>query len=124
MGCSRSRNSSNGSDRSSNHCPRFKLESLANNLMAYLLFGIILNYFWHNRKYLWYMCATPAAILNTCTNIDGSSLLCHCYISPGIRIFFVVYKPYGQSYKHFTFVNYDPRGIPDLKIPHITTLES
>ena len=29
----------------------------------------------------------------------------------------------GQSYKQFTLVNYDPRGIPDLKIPHITTLE-
>ena len=30
----------------------------------------------------------------------------------------------GQSYKHFTLVNYDSRVIPDLKIPHITTLES
>ena len=29
----------------------------------------------------------------------------------------------GQSYKHFTLVNYDSRGVPDLKIPHITTLE-
>ena len=30
----------------------------------------------------------------------------------------------GQSYKHFTLVNYDSRVVPDLKIPHITTLES
>ena len=30
----------------------------------------------------------------------------------------------GQSYKHFTLVNYDSRVIPDWKIPHITTLES
>ena len=30
----------------------------------------------------------------------------------------------GQSYKHFTIVNYDPRVVPDWKIPHITTLES
>ena len=30
----------------------------------------------------------------------------------------------GQSYKHFTLVNYDSRVVPDKKIPHITTLES
>ena len=30
----------------------------------------------------------------------------------------------GQSYKHFTLINYDSRVIPDWKIPHITTLES
>ena len=30
----------------------------------------------------------------------------------------------GQSYKHFTIINYDSRVVPDLKIPHITTLES
>ena len=30
----------------------------------------------------------------------------------------------GQSYKHFTLVNYDSRVIPDWKIPHITILES
>ena len=29
----------------------------------------------------------------------------------------------GQSYKHFMTVNYDPRVVPDWKIPHITTLE-
>ena len=29
-----------------------------------------------------------------------------------------------QSYKHFTLVNYDSRIKPNLKIPHITTLES
>ena len=29
----------------------------------------------------------------------------------------------GQSYKHFTLVNYDSRVVPDWKIPHITTLE-
>ena len=29
----------------------------------------------------------------------------------------------GQSYKHFTLVNYDSRVIPDLKILQITTLE-
>ena len=52
-------------------------------------------------------------------------------------------KASGQSYKHFTIVNYDARAIPvailikhftiviydfrvipDLKLPHITTLES
>ena len=30
----------------------------------------------------------------------------------------------GQSYKHFTLVNYNSGVVPDLKIPHITTLES
>ena len=30
----------------------------------------------------------------------------------------------GQSYKAYTIVNYDFRVLPDLKIPHITTLES
>ena len=30
----------------------------------------------------------------------------------------------GQSYKASTIVNYDSRVVPDLKIPHITTLES
>ena len=29
----------------------------------------------------------------------------------------------GHSYKHFTLVNYDYRVVPELKIPHITTLE-
>ena len=29
----------------------------------------------------------------------------------------------GQSYKHFTIVNYDSRVVPDWKIPHIMTLE-
>ena len=29
-----------------------------------------------------------------------------------------------QSYKHFTLVNYGSRVVTDLKIPHITTLES
>ena len=30
----------------------------------------------------------------------------------------------GQSYKHFTLINYDSRVVPDWKIPHIKTLES
>ena len=34
-----------------------------------------------------------------------------------------VYDISGQSYKHFTLVNYDSRVVHDLKIPHITTLE-
>ena len=29
-----------------------------------------------------------------------------------------------QSYKASTIVVYDSRGVPDLKLPHITTLES
>ena len=33
-------------------------------------------------------------------------------------------KSSGQSYKGSTIVNYDSRVIPDLKIPHITTLGS
>ena len=33
-------------------------------------------------------------------------------------------SPGGQSYKHFTLVNYDSRVEPDWKIPHIKTLES
>ena len=32
--------------------------------------------------------------------------------------------PCGQSYKHFTLVNYYSRVVPDWKIPHFTTLES
>ena len=30
----------------------------------------------------------------------------------------------GQSYKHFTIVIYESRVVPDLKVPHITTLDS
>ena len=30
----------------------------------------------------------------------------------------------GQSYKAPTIVIYDSRVVPDLKLPHITTLES
>ena len=30
----------------------------------------------------------------------------------------------GQSYKASTIVNYNSRVVPDLKIPHIMTLES
>ena len=30
----------------------------------------------------------------------------------------------GQSYEASTIVNYESRGEPDLKIPHITTLDS
>ena len=30
----------------------------------------------------------------------------------------------GQSYKGFTIVNYNSRVVPDLKMPHITTLWS
>ena len=30
----------------------------------------------------------------------------------------------GQSFKQFTFENYDSRVVPDLKTPHITTLGS
>ena len=29
----------------------------------------------------------------------------------------------GRSYTHFTVINYDSSVIPDLKIPHNTTLE-
>ena len=29
-----------------------------------------------------------------------------------------------QTYKHFMLVNYDSRVVPDMKIPHIMTLES
>ena len=29
-----------------------------------------------------------------------------------------------QSYKQFTLVIYDSRVIPDLKVPHITTLDT
>ena len=29
-----------------------------------------------------------------------------------------------KSYKHYTLINYDSRVVPDLKIPHIMTLES
>ena len=30
----------------------------------------------------------------------------------------------GQSYKQFTIVIYESRVVPDLKIPHIMTLDS
>ena len=32
-------------------------------------------------------------------------------------------EPCGQSYKHFTLVNYDSRVMPDWKISHIMILE-
>ena len=35
-----------------------------------------------------------------------------------------VHEHSGQSYKHFTLVNYNSRVVPDWKIPHIRTLES
>ena len=34
------------------------------------------------------------------------------------------WEPCGQSYKHFTLVNYDSRVVHDFKMLHITTLES
>ena len=34
------------------------------------------------------------------------------------------HKTSGQSYKHFMLINYNSGVVPDLKIPHITTLES
>ena len=36
----------------------------------------------------------------------------------------ILYLISGQSYKHFTLVNYDSRVIRDFKIPHILTVES
>ena len=36
----------------------------------------------------------------------------------------VVVDSCGQSYKAPTIVIYDSRVVPDLKLPHITTLES
>ena len=35
-----------------------------------------------------------------------------------------IYTTCGQSYKAPTIVIYDSRVVPDLKLPHITTLES
>ena len=39
-------------------------------------------------------------------------------------IYFEITKTSGQSYKASTIVNYDSRVVPDLKIAHITTLQS
>ena len=36
----------------------------------------------------------------------------------------IFFSPCGLSYKASTIVMYDSRVVPDLKIPHITTLES
>ena len=36
----------------------------------------------------------------------------------------LVFSNSGQSYKAPTIVIYDSRVVPDLKLPHITTLES
>ena len=36
----------------------------------------------------------------------------------------VCFSNCGQSYKASTIVNYDSRVVPDLKLPHITTLDS
>ena len=55
----------------------------------------------------------------------------HCSLHTNNNVFLFLVKSSlsrletsGQSYKHFMLINYDPRGIPDLKIPHITTLRS
>ena len=39
-------------------------------------------------------------------------------------MFITTYAEVKQSYKAFTIIIYDSRVVPDLKIPHITTLES
>ena len=39
------------------------------------------------------------------------------------RLVIVLYNS-GQSYKNSTIVIYDSRVVPDLKIPHIATLDS
>ena len=44
--------------------------------------------------------------------------------SPKIGSTMLVTKISGQAYKGSTIVNYDSRVVPDLKIPHITTLGS
>ena len=36
----------------------------------------------------------------------------------------VIGKSSGQSYKASTIIIYDSRVVPDLKIPHVTTIES
>ena len=41
-----------------------------------------------------------------------------------LGIFLYEIWPSGQSYKHFTLINYDSRVVPDWKIPHVTTLDS
>ena len=40
------------------------------------------------------------------------------------RLLKVIAQISGQSYKASTIVIYDSRVVPDLKIPHITPLES
>ena len=41
----------------------------------------------------------------------------------GIGEIWNLFSNSGQSYKAFTIIIYDYRVVPDLKIPHITTLE-
>ena len=38
-----------------------------------------------------------------------------------LQVLSLNHKTCGQSYKHFTLVNYDSRVVPDWKIPHIMT---
>ena len=61
-------------------------------------------------------------------NITSFTLLSICVIYSWTALnpkkYFVYLPSIGQSYKGFTIINYDSRFVPDLKIPHITTLES
>ena len=55
-------------------------------------------------------------LLNICWMLACCSNICHFLLNTRVYC--------GQSYKHFTLINYDSRVVPDWKIPHITTLES
>ena len=66
----------------------------------------------HLQKYIRFLIVRPKLIELHVQNVD--------------RIAFYVNMPSaicGQSYKASTLVIYDSRVVPDLKIPHITTLE-
>ena len=55
-----------------------------------------------------------------CSSVGKNIMNCSGLIStPGMYV-----GTCGQSYKASTIVIYNSRVVPDLKIPHITTLES
>ena len=69
----------------------------------YLVFGKFFYILWHNLYAIWRIfIVVNAQILNS---------------------YLAIWSLSGQSYKASTIVIYYSRVVPDLKIPHITTLE-
>ena len=104
---------------------------LYNTLSPYIKVNVHLNFDWilQGRKLkLQNVVISETNFSDTNTKLFSFFIFTDCYrpltCSDESLDWLNTYESCGQSYKHFTLINYDSRVIPDWKIPHITTLES